>query len=35
MPREIDETDKVILDMLQEDARKSFREIAERASVSE
>lgn len=35
MPREIDETDRVILDMLQEDARKSFREIAERASVSE
>jgi len=35
MPREIDEVDKVILDMLQEDARKSFREIAERANVSE
>jgi len=35
MPREIDETDRVILDMLQEDARKSFREIAERANVSE
>lgn len=35
MPREIDEVDKVILDMLQEDARKPFREIAERANVSE
>ncbi|MDH5688110.1 MAG: Lrp/AsnC family transcriptional regulator [Candidatus Bathyarchaeota archaeon] len=35
MPREIDETDRVILDMLQEDARKSFREIAESANVSE
>ncbi len=35
MPREIDEVDRVILDMLQEDARKSFREIAERANVSE
>lgn len=35
MPSEIDKTNRVILEMLQEDARKSFREIAERVGVSE
>ncbi|MEM2843365.1 MAG: Lrp/AsnC family transcriptional regulator [Candidatus Bathyarchaeia archaeon] len=31
----IDEVDKIILNMLQEDARKSFKEVAEKAGVSE
>jgi len=35
MPSEIDDVDKVILEMLQEDARISFREIAQRVGVSE
>ncbi|MFQ6095019.1 MAG: Lrp/AsnC family transcriptional regulator [Candidatus Bathyarchaeia archaeon] len=35
MRPEIDEIDRVILEMLQEDARVSFREIAERVGVSE
>lgn len=35
MSLEIDEVDKVILDMLQDDARTSFKKIAQRLGVSE
>lgn len=35
MPSEIDEVDRVILEMLQEDARTSFRKIAQKLGVSE
>jgi DNA-binding Lrp family transcriptional regulator len=31
----LDDVDKIILNTLQEDARKSFREVAEKAGVSE
>lgn len=31
----LDKIDEIILNMLQEDARKSFREVAEKAGVSE
>jgi len=35
MSSEIDDVDRVILEMLQEDARTSFRQIAQRLGVSE
>ncbi|MCW4020561.1 MAG: AsnC family transcriptional regulator, partial [Candidatus Bathyarchaeota archaeon] len=35
MASEIDATDKVILEMLQDDARTAFRKIAKKAGVSE
>lgn len=35
MSSEIDEVDKVILEMLQDDARSSFRKIAQKIGVSE